>query len=142
MRTKKIIYHWSGRGAVAPLAAALHLGLVAPPPAGTAARKITRKLMAGIPFGRGAGKERGTLIFLGTGGNGEEVYLLPRGKAGKLLLTLIRETARLLGEDPETYSFIDCELRTRRPPGKEKKDLLRRVEEMVLAVKEEVLRGP
>jgi len=139
VKTKRIIYHWSGRGPVAPLAAALHLGLVEPVPSGTAARKITRKLAGGIPFGQGAGRERGTLIFLGTGESGEEVYLLPRGKEGKLLLTLVRETARLLGEDPETYYFIDCELRTGRPPRSQ--ELFRRVEELVLAVKGELLRG-
>ncbi|HHU81801.1 MAG TPA: DUF3189 family protein [Firmicutes bacterium] len=138
MRNKKIIYHWSGRGVSAPLAAALHLGLVEPTPAGTAARKIARSLVGGIPFGRGAGKEKGTLIFLGTGKSGEKVYLLPRGKEGKLLLTLIQETARLLGEDPDTYYFIDCELCTSRQPASRKgKELFRRIEEMVLAVKED-----
>lgn len=143
MRTKKIIYHWSGKGASAPLAAALHLGLVEPAPEGTAAWRNTRNAVGVIPFGRGAGKERGTLILLGTGKNGEEVYLLPRGKEGKLLLTLIRETARLLGEDPDAYCFIDCEPYARPQPGPGKNDqLFRRIEKMVQAVKEEVLRGP
>ena len=113
------------------------MGLVEPALAGTATRKLTRSLAGAIPW-KGAGKERGTLIFLGTGTGGEKVYLLPRGKDGKLLITLIQETARLLGEDPETYCFVDCELGAGRQPGTGKaKGLFRRIEEMVLAVKEE-----
>lgn len=149
--SKKIIYHWSGRGTSAPLAAALHLGLVepVPAPAGTVPRRPTGGLAGAIPFGRGAGREKGTLIFLGTGKEGEKVYLLPRGRDGKLLITLIRETARLLGEDPETYCFVDCERGAGRQPGPGKTErakraggLFHRMEELVLAVKEDLLPGP
>lgn len=84
------------------------------------------------------------MVFLGTGKGGEEVYLLARGKDEKLLITLVRETARLLGADPDTYYFVDCEMpiRARLCSKGKREGFFRRIEEMVLAVKEDILQAP
>jgi|GEM_PF-2388182 len=124
---KKIIYHWSGKGGAAPLAAALHLGWIT--------LQTERHCLKNIPFAGGVSpQETGILIFLGKGEKGEEVCLLALGKKGELLLTVVRETARLLGEDPKIYYFVDCE---KYRQGRKKEAFLKNLNHMVIEVKKE-----
>jgi len=103
----KVIYHWSGSGLAGPLAAAMHLGFVSKDAEASVLKKIN------LPFGGGfTGQNRGSLLYLGRAEQGEEIYILPRGRQPELIIRTLQETASLFGDDPIYYRFIDCE------PGK------------------------
>lgn len=100
----RVIYHWSGAGVVGALAAAMHLGFLVDQDS----FRLTKE--TNLPFGGGfTGQNHGSLIFVGRADEGEDVYILPRGKKPALPLEILRETVSLLGEDPQNYYFVDCD---------------------------------
>ena len=102
-----MIYHWEGKDAVAPIAAAIHLGYF--PPSVKTGKELHFLLRQQLPFRKGVGqREVGTILQLGQGRKGETVFILAVGRKPDLVLKTINKMLPLLDEDPTNYLFINC----------------------------------
>ncbi len=103
MKSVKIVYHCFGGAHASPTAAAIHLGILPQ-------NRIPRfQDLINIPFFDCiAWNEHGKLIKIGMDLKGNEVYILARRNAANSVINLIREFARLNGENPDDYHFVNC----------------------------------
>ncbi len=99
----KIVYHCYGGAHASPTAAAIHLGIL--PDNRLPSWKDFKK----IPyFDQITSKEHGKLILIGMDQQNNEVYILGRRNAAKLIIRIIQEFIQLTGGDPSEYCFVDC----------------------------------
>lgn len=99
----KIVYHCFGGAHASPTAAAIHLGII------SQEKPPTFKDMRGIPFfDKMIASQHGKLNYLGDDRFGNGIYFMARRNNTALIINIIRECARLKGEDPSDYYFVDC----------------------------------
>ncbi|MGE5582632.1 MAG: DUF3189 family protein [Bacillota bacterium] len=98
-----MVYHCYGGAHASPTAAAIHLGILDP-------NQLPKwKDFQRVPyFDQMTSRQHGKLLLIGEDRLGNEVYVLGRRNAAKLVITLIKEFQKLSGGDPEEYYFVDC----------------------------------
>jgi len=99
----KIVYHCYGGAHASPTAAAIHLGLLKP-------NRLPRfSDFKRIPyFDQLTWTGHGKLIKVGEDFFGNEVFILGRRNSARMVIRLIREFAKLTGNDPDEYHFVNC----------------------------------
>lgn len=99
----KIVYHCYGGAHASPTAAAIHLGIISRDhrPKWSDFKKIPF-------FDKTTPAEHGKLVFIGKDSDQNEVYILGRRNAAKLVIRIIKEFVALNGGDPAGYIFVDC----------------------------------
>lgn len=99
----KVVYHCFGGAHASPTAAAIHLGII------RYDQIPTFKEFKKIPFfDCMTSLEHGKLIKVGEDSMKNEIFILGRRNAPKLVINLIREFANLCDENSAQYYFVDC----------------------------------
>ncbi|MGE5528228.1 MAG: DUF3189 family protein [Patescibacteria group bacterium] len=103
MRIERIVYQCRSGAHAAPVAAAIHLGLL---PAG---RRPTRREIAAVPgFDRLGPHDLGFLHACGRGPDGCEVFVMGVGRHADLARRAAGAAGNLAGLDPLSFAFVDC----------------------------------
>lgn len=99
----KIVYHCYGGAHASPTAAAIHLGILTD-------NRLPRWMdFKKIPyFDRITSTDHGKLIFIDKDAKGNEIYILARRNAPRMVIKIIEEFVKMAGADPMEYYFVDC----------------------------------
>ena len=99
----KIVYHCYGGAHASPVAAAIHLGILAKD------RLPSFRDFKRVPyFDTQTKKDHGRLIKIAPDHWGNEIYILARRNATDTVINLIKEFFKLTEGNPEEYFFVDC----------------------------------